>query len=87
MGLVGRLFWVDQQKNAIESCNFDGTDRTVLFNVQSGWLTTQRSCLALLLLRPPSDVQLNIQGGPENWHTFYVRLNFIKYDHFSNVRC
>ena len=32
----GRLFWVDQNKNSIESCNHDGTDRTVMFSLSQG---------------------------------------------------
>jgi len=32
----GRLFWADEVKNVIESCNPDGQDRTIMFTAQSG---------------------------------------------------
>jgi len=32
----GRLFWADEVKNVIESCNADGRDRTTMFTATSG---------------------------------------------------
>jgi len=55
----GRLFWVDEYRNVIESCKPDGSDRTVMYSGTDGKLT---HCDKV-----HSNVCNVLQGGPKKW--------------------